>query len=385
MLEAATAGSSSHKPVTIPPVQTPHRLIHPQQPALNPAVSEVRHPARSKIHSHLQAQSSKEIGQSSKRIAHILELARKFNCSPRSVLLISDKGRSVLPHCNLMSCQTPTSKERFRYSIGIWISSSGERKLKLLCETAFCGSALTPVLDYTFSRERLRRVLRKKAAVILDLHTFTPADLDLHTFTPADLDLHTFTPADLDLHTFTPADLHLHTFTSADLHLHTFTPADLDLQTFTPADLDLHTFTPADLDLHTLTSADLDLHTFTPADLDLHTLTSADRGCAHICRSTSSHPHTCRSRSSHPDTCRSRSSHPHICRSTSSHPHTCRSRSSHPHTCRSRSSHLHICRSPLALLLFSLKAGAVPPERHETQPFRTKWTLDVQNLGKLRF
>ena len=296
MLEAATAGSSSHKPVTIPPVQTPHRLIHPQQPALNPAVSEVRHPARSKIHSHLQAQSSKEIGQSSKRIAHILELARKFNCSPRSVLLISDKGRSVLPHCNLMSCQTPTSKERFRYSIGIWISSSGERKLKLLCETAFCGSALTPVLDYTFSRERLRRVLRKKAAVILDLHTFTPADLDLHTFTPADLDLHTFTPADLDLHTFTPADLHLHTFTSADLHLHTFTPADLDLQTFTPADLDLHTFTPADLDLHTLTSADLDLHTFTPADLDLHTLTSVDRGCEdldlHTLTSADLHLHT---------------------------------------------------------------------------------------------
>ena len=25
----------------------------------------------------------------------------------------------------------------------------------------------------------------------------------------------------------------------------------------------------------------------------------------------------------------------------------------------------------------------MPPERHETQPFRTKWTLDVQNLGKI--
>ena len=76
-------------------------------------------------------------------------------------------------------------------------------------------------LDYVdfFSRERLRRVLRKKAAVILDLHTFTPADLDLHTLTPADLDLHTFTSADLDLHTLTPADLDLHSFTSADLDL----------------------------------------------------------------------------------------------------------------------------------------------------------------------
>ena len=36
------------------------------------------------------------------------------------------------------------------------------------------------------SRERLRRVLRKKAAVILHLHIFTSADLDLHTFTSAD-------------------------------------------------------------------------------------------------------------------------------------------------------------------------------------------------------
>ena len=102
-----------------------------------------------------------------------------------------------------------------------------------------------------FSRERLRRVLRKKAAVILHLHIFTSADLDLHTFTSADLHLHTLIPADLDLHTFTPADLDLHTFTSADLHLHTFTPADLHFHTFTSADLHLHTLTSADLHLHT--------------------------------------------------------------------------------------------------------------------------------------
>ena len=102
-----------------------------------------------------------------------------------------------------------------------------------------------------FPRECLRRVLRKKAAVILHLHIFTSADLDLHTFTSADLHLHTLIPADLDLHTFTPADLDLHTFTSADLHLHTFTPADLHLHTFTSADLHLHTLTSADLHLHT--------------------------------------------------------------------------------------------------------------------------------------
>ena len=106
-------------------------------------------------------------------------------------------------------------------------------------------------IQFFCSRERLRRVLRKKAAVILHLHIFTSADLDLHTFTSADLHLHTLIPADLDLHTLTSADLDLHTLTPADLHLHTFTPADLDLHTFTSADLHRHTLTSADLHLHT--------------------------------------------------------------------------------------------------------------------------------------
>ena len=167
--------------------------------------------------------------------------------------------------------------------------------------------------------------VKKHAAVVIHLHTLTSADLHLHTFTSADLHLHTLTSADLHLHTLTSADLHLHTFTSADLHLHTLTSADLHLHTLTSADLHpshLH-MTPADLHLHTLTSADLHLHTLTSADLHLHTLTSADL---------------------------------------------------HLHTFTS-ASHL-LTRSSFYL---SLKAGAVPPERHETQPFRTKWTLDVKN------
>ena len=60
-----------------------------------------------------------------------------------------------------------------------------------------------------FSRERLRRVLRKKAAVVIHFHTLTFAGLHLHTLTSADLHLHTLTSADLYLHTFTSADLHL--------------------------------------------------------------------------------------------------------------------------------------------------------------------------------
>ena len=106
-----------------------------------------------------------------------------------------------------------------------------------------------------FSREHLRRVLRKKAAVVIHLHTFTSADLHLHTLTSADLHLHTLTSADLHLHTLTSADLHLHTLTPADLHLHTFTPAGLHLHALTSADLHLHTLTPLDLHVHILTSA----------------------------------------------------------------------------------------------------------------------------------
>ena len=71
---------------------------------------------------------------------------------------------------------------------------------------------------FVFPRERLRRVLRKKAAVILHLHAFTSADLHLHTFTSADL-LHTLTPADLDLHTFTSSHPHICRSTSSHPHM----------------------------------------------------------------------------------------------------------------------------------------------------------------------
>ena len=129
----------------------------------------------------------------------------------------------------------------------------------------------------------------------------------------------------------------------------------------------------------------------------------------HVCWSTSSHPHICWSTSSHPHTCWSTSSHLHICWSTSSHPHTCWSTSSDPHICWST---LHYIFTPSHLLIYiftpshlqihlqidtftpshlvalfflslSIKAGAVPPEGHETQPFRTKWTLDVKNWGRI--
>ena len=68
----------------------------------------------------------------------------------------------------------------------------------------------------------------------------------------------------------------------------------------------------------------------------------------------------------------------HICWSTSSH--ICWSTSLH--VCRSFLSLSH-CISPSRSSFFRSKAGAVPPDRHETQPFRTKWTSSVKNSGKI--
>ena len=73
---------------------------------------------------------------------------------------------------------------------------------------------------------------------------------------------------------------------------------------------------------------------------------------------------------------------------TSSHLHRCSS----SHLLTLTSSHLHIFSSrPLALLpspsfLFlswRRGAGAVPTRRHETQPFRTKWSSIAKNCGKI--
>ena len=84
-----------------------------------------------------------------------------------------------------------------------WGGSRSTKPCVFPCKVAAAGderylvcAAGAAAVGFLFSRERLRRVLRKKAAVILDLHTCTPADLDLHTFTPADLD---FTPSHLQI------------------------------------------------------------------------------------------------------------------------------------------------------------------------------------------
>ena len=77
-----------------------------------------------------------------------------------------------------------------------------------------------------FSRERLRRVLRKKAAVILHLHTFTFAD---DIFTPSHLLIYIFTTSHLQIYIFTPSHLQIYTFTPSHLQIYIFTPSHLQI------------------------------------------------------------------------------------------------------------------------------------------------------------
>ena len=122
------------------------------------------------------------------------------------------------------------------------------------CETSYLNSR-------HYSRERLRRVLRKKAAVIIHL---TPSHLLIYIFTPSHLLIYIFTPSHLLIYIFTPSHLQIYIFTPSHLQIYLLAPSHLRIF--------------------------------------------------------------------------------------------------------SRSS-----------FYLSLKAGAAPPERHETQPFCTKWTLDVKN------
>ena len=60
------------------------------------------------------------------------------------------------------------------------------------------------------SRERLRRVLRKKAAVI---YIFTPSHLLIYIFTPSHLLIYIFTLSHLLIYIFTPSHLLIYIFT----------------------------------------------------------------------------------------------------------------------------------------------------------------------------
>ena len=101
----------------------------------------------------------------------------------------------------------------------------------------------------------------------------------------------------------------------------------------------------------------------------------------HICWSTSSHLHICWSTSSHLQIYIFTPSHLLIYIFTPSHLQIYIFTPSHLQVYMLTPSHLQI--SSRSSIYLSLKAGAVPPERHETQPFRTKWTLDVKNWCKM--
>ena len=136
------------------------------------------------------------------------------------------------------------------------------------------------VFKLYFSQERLRRVLRKEAAVVIHLHSLTSADLHLHTFTSADLHLHSLTSADLHLHSshlliyiFTPSHLLIYIFTPSHLLIYIFTPSHLLIYIFTPSHLLIYIFTPSHLLIYIFTPSHLLIYIFTPPHLQIYIFT----------------------------------------------------------------------------------------------------------------
>ena len=87
------------------------------------------------------------------------------------------------------------------------------------------------------SRERLQRVLRKKAAVVIHLQ--------IYVFTLSHLQIYIFTPSHLQIYIVTPSHLQIYIFTLSHLQIYIVTPSHLQIYIFTPSHLQIYTFTPS--------------------------------------------------------------------------------------------------------------------------------------------
>ena len=92
-----------------------------------------------------------------------------------------------------------------------------------------------------FSREHLRRLLRKKAAVVkhLQIYVFTLSHLQIYIFTPSHLQIYIVTPSHLQIYIFTPSHLQIYIFTLSHLLIYIFTPSHLLIYIFTPSHLQI--------------------------------------------------------------------------------------------------------------------------------------------------
>ena len=88
-----------------------------------------------------------------------------------------------------------------------------------------------PGRSVVFSRERLRRGLRKKAAVVihLQIYVFTLSHLQIYIFTPSHLQIYIFTPSHLQIYIFTPSHLLIYIFTPSHLLIYIFAPSHLQI------------------------------------------------------------------------------------------------------------------------------------------------------------
>ena len=125
--------------------------------------------------------------------------------------------------------------------------------LKECCQV-FYRNCTTMCLQHVFSRELLRRVVRKNTSAELRLiYIFTSSPLHIYIFTYISAHLHMLTSAHLHVRIFTSARLHHHcTSTCSHLHICTST-SSLHIYIFSSSHL--HIYISAHL--HILTSAHL--------------------------------------------------------------------------------------------------------------------------------
>ena len=97
-----------------------------------------------------------------------------------------------------------------------------------------------------FSRERLWRVLRKRAAVVIHLQ--------IYLFTFSHLQIYILTPSHLQIYIFTPSHLQIYILTLSHLLIYIFTPSHLQIYIFTPSHLQIYFLAPSHLQIFSLSS-----------------------------------------------------------------------------------------------------------------------------------
>ena len=106
----------------------------------------------------------------------------------------------------------------------------------------------------------------------LQIYIFTLSHLQIYIVTPSHLQIYIFTPSHLQIYIFTPSHLQIYIFTPSHLLIYIFTPSHLLIYIFTPSHLQIYLFTPSHLLIYIFTPSHLQIYIFTPSHLQIYFL-----------------------------------------------------------------------------------------------------------------